>query len=82
MKVYEEYIYIIDQAIEAKLNEKFPQEQIDQFYKTFKENFKSYEAINYDTVELLSNSIDFEKFKQTMLRFKDGFVDEKEESTN
>ena len=37
-----------------------------------------YKEINYDTVDLLFNSIDFDNFKKTMLRFKEGMVNEKE----
>ena len=78
MKIFEEYVYIIDQAIESKLSSDFEQDQVEDFYKTFKDNYENYKAINYDTVDLLFNSIDFDNFKKTMLRFKDGMVNEKE----
>jgi len=70
MKIFEEYVYIIDQAIESKLAEKFDEKSVDQFYKTFKDNYEKFKEINYDTVDILFNSIDFENFKKTMLRFK------------
>ena len=78
MKIFEEYVYIIDQAIDSKLAEQYDQENIDHFYKTFKEKFENYKEINYDTVEILFNAVDFESFKKTMLRFKDGVTVEKE----
>ena len=31
MKIFEEYVYIIDQAIDSKLAEKYDQENIDHF---------------------------------------------------
>jgi len=36
-KIHEEYLYIIDEAIESKVREKYSQEAIDQFYAQFKE---------------------------------------------
>ena len=70
MKIFEEYVYIIDQAIESKLSAQFEQDKVDHFYKTFKDNYEAYKEINYDTVDVLFNSIDFDNFKKTMIRFK------------
>ena len=37
--------------------------------------------MNYDTVDVLNNSIDFDQFKETMLKFKIG-VENKEKDGN
>lgn len=76
MDVFEEYVKLVDNAIDAQLKLTYKQEDIDEFYKTFKERYAEYKEINYDAVDILKNAIDFEAFKNTMLRFKKGVVDE------
>mmetsp|Transcript_8513 Transcript_8513/g.14340 ORF Transcript_8513/g.14340 Transcript_8513/m.14340 type:complete len:158 (-) Transcript_8513:633-1106(-) len=71
-QVHEQYVYILDQLIEAKLREQYDEEQIKQFYASFAQNFKQYEAVDSDAVEVLYGFINFEKFKEAILKFKRG----------
>ena len=72
MDVFEEYVKLVDNAIDSELYKKFKKEDVEDFYKTFKDNYEHFKEINYDAVEILKNAIDFETFKATMLRFKKG----------
>jgi len=42
---------------------------------SFQNNFKTYEAENKDTVEVLMSFLDFQKFKASVLKFKAGIKD-------
>ena len=44
--IYNDYTMILDEVIEAKLVEKFSQEEIKAFYESFVANHKEYEKIN------------------------------------
>ena len=44
--IHEEYISIVEEAIESKLTLDFSQEQIDSFYKDFQQNPKKYQEID------------------------------------
>jgi hypothetical protein len=68
--IHEEYIYIIDEAIESKLREDFSQEAIDSFYANFKEEFETLRKVNPDAVDILFCAINFPAFKEQMLKFK------------
>jgi hypothetical protein len=70
-QVYEAYIEILEQMIEAKLGAKFPQEDIDTFYEGFKNNMNTYEQMNRDAVDILFGFLDFDKFKKNILSYKD-----------
>jgi ADP-ribosylation factor 2-binding protein len=68
--IYTEYVYILEQIIEANLKEKYSDEQIELFYTTFKDNLSQYEKINPEVVDTLFGFIDFEKFKKSILLHK------------
>lgn len=65
--IYTEYVYILEQIIEATLLSKYSNEDIEAFYGTFKENLTLYKTINPEVVETLFNFIDFDQFKKSML---------------
>lgn len=56
--------------IEAKLKEKFSQEDIDEFYEKFKERMAEYNEANSGAVDVLFGFVDFDKFKKNILRHK------------
>ena len=58
--------------IELKLKDDyfFSEDQINHFYKTFEANQASYIETDSETVDILYNFIDFNKFKKHMLDFK------------
>jgi hypothetical protein len=56
--------------IEAKLKEKFSQEDIDEFYENFKERMAEYNEANSAAVDVLFGFVDFDKFKKNILRHK------------
>ena len=66
---------ILDEIIEAKLVEKFSQEEIKSFYETFVKNFKSFEKLNEQTVDTLFEFKEFSQFKKKMLTYKRGMDD-------
>jgi len=59
------------------LRENHTQESIDQFYDQFKANFPRYNLENNIAVDILFGAIDFSKFKDSMLKFKRGTIDDK-----
>ncbi len=63
---YEEFVYIVEQQIDAKLKEKFTPDEVEHFYLSFKdpETVKQYEQIDKPVVNQLFTFIDFEKFKE------------------
>ena len=73
-EVFEAYITILEQCIDAKLYTKFQEEQVNAFYKDFKDNWKLYETEDSEVVETLFGFIDFNKFKKQMLEFKSGAI--------
>jgi hypothetical protein len=73
--IYTEYVYILEQMIEANLLAKFTSDQIEGFYSTFKDNLHKYEKLNPEVVDSLFAFIDFEKFKKNILMSKN-FLDE------
>ena len=68
-EIHEEYITILEVAIEAILKENFTEEQINSFYMDFAENFDSYKTLHDDAYTVMCGSIDFKKFKEEMLKF-------------
>ena len=58
--IYNDYCMILDEIIEAKLVEKFSQEEIKAFYESFIANYKEYEKINDQTVESLFEFKEFD----------------------
>ena len=73
--IYNDYTMILDEVIEAKLVEKFSQEEIKAFYESFVANHKEYEKINEQTVESLFEFKEFSLFKKKMLAYKRGMDD-------
>lgn len=45
-EIHEEYISILEQAIEAQLKQTYSEEEINAFYLDFASNFESYRPIN------------------------------------
>ena len=54
------------------MKEKFTDEDIQEFYSTFKGNLEKYEKIDVETVDVLFGFIDFEKFKEKLVTYKKG----------
>jgi hypothetical protein len=79
--IYTEYVYILEQMIEANLLEKYGNDQIEAFYGTFKDNLKEYEKLNPEAVETLFSFVDFEKFKKNIMLSKN-FLDENYDKKN
>lgn len=75
--IHKDYIMIMEQIIEAKLKADFSDDEIKNFYSTFKDKLESYEKIDAETVDVLFGFVDFDKFKQKMLEYKGGMQDEK-----
>ena len=70
--IHRDYVAIMEQIIEAKLKENFTEEDIQEFYKTFRENLDKYEKIDGETIDVLFGFIDFEKFKEKLITYKKG----------
>lgn len=68
--IYTEYVFILEEVIEANLKQQYSDEQIETFYSTFKENMPEYSKVNPEVVETLFGFIDFEKFKKAILLSK------------
>ena len=51
-------------------------EQVDQFYSTFKDNQEVYRGMNEDVMDTLYGLVDFQKFKTSVLEYKKGCVDQ------
>ena len=81
MSIFEEYIQMIDSSIDARICEEYEKNEIQAFYDGFKGRAGEYETLNSDTFELLYNTIDFDLFKRTMLRFKQGMISDIIEKT-
>ena len=79
--IYTEYVYILEQMIEANLLEKFSNEQIEAFYGTFKDNLGKYEKLNPEAVDTLFSFVDFDSFKKNILLSKN-FLDENYDKKN
>lgn len=73
--IHTEYVYILDNVVEANLNEKYTTDQIEAFYAGFKDNLQEYQKINPEVVDTLFSFIDFEAFKKSILMSKN-FHDE------
>ena len=69
-QVHEAYIEILDKIIEGNILSKFSEDQVDNFYETFKDNIQTYNQESPRAVEILYSFIDFESFKKDILKFK------------
>ena len=72
LQIHKDYVYISETLIELKLKDdySFSEDEINHFYKTFEANQASYIETDSETVDILYNFIDFNKFKKHMLDFK------------
>ena len=67
----------MEQIIEAKLKENgTTDDEIQNFYTSFKDNLKVYEEIDMETVDVLFGFVDFEKFKEKLNIYKKGIQQE------
>lgn len=62
--IFENYVAILEQVIDAKLFQTYSEERVTQFYSDFKDNWKRYEAEDPEAVETLFGFTDFNKFKK------------------
>ena len=69
-QIFEQYVTILEEIIAAKLKETYSEDQVENFYLTFKDNLAKYEAENPIAVDIIFGLIDFDKFKQSILRYK------------
>jgi len=75
--IYEEYVYLVEQGLEGELKVAgYDEDAINKFYESFKENMKKFEDINRDVMDLLFGMIDFQKFKDTMIQYKKGLIND------
>lgn len=68
-EIHEEYIKILEMAIDAQIKESYTEGELDAFYAHFSENFKEYLEINENAYEVMKASLDFPHFKEQMLKF-------------
>lgn len=57
--VHEGYIHILETLVDAKLQQKFTEDQINDFYGDFIPNFNDYKKLNEDCCDSLMEFIDF-----------------------
>ena len=51
------------------------EEQVEGFYKTFKDNIEHYKTMNADVMDTLFGMVDFSHFKKSLLEYKKGVTD-------
>ena len=68
--IYESYVKIMEDYIDAKMMEKYSMDEIKSFYLDFANDPAKYEAIDKAIVEELFAFTDFEQFKKQMLANK------------
>ena len=69
---------MMEQVLDVTLkNETYghSEEQVKEFYATFKDNLENYKTINHDVVDILFGLVDFAKFKESILAYKKGCID-------
>lgn len=59
--IYEQFVDIVERAIEAKLKEEYNYQdsEIEEFLKTFEDNIGTYKEKDPETVDVLYGFIDF-----------------------
>mmetsp|Transcript_40337 Transcript_40337/g.61555 ORF Transcript_40337/g.61555 Transcript_40337/m.61555 type:complete len:106 (+) Transcript_40337:40-357(+) len=62
--IHQQYVYILDEVLEANLKSKYSDDQITAFNEHFQANFKDYEKVNDVVVETLFGFLDFAQFKK------------------
>ena len=65
-------MHILEDIIESQLKTEFTDDEVNHFYSTFQDNMAAYKEENADTMDILYGFIDFQKFKENMLLFKEG----------
>mmetsp|Transcript_22678 Transcript_22678/g.34968 ORF Transcript_22678/g.34968 Transcript_22678/m.34968 type:complete len:115 (+) Transcript_22678:120-464(+) len=78
--IHEAYIFLVDQAIEGTINIEFGEERVEAFYRDFVQNYGKYKGLNDNTVDILKNATDFEKFKHQMVEMKKTLANEKQDN--
>ena len=76
--IYQDYVSLMEQILDVTLkNETYghSDEQVSEFYKTFKNNLEAYKAIDEDVMDILFGLVDFSKFKASILEYKKGMKD-------
>jgi hypothetical protein len=68
-EIHEEYIRILELAIDVQIKQFFSDKDLEAFYADFQANYKSYLDINENAYEVMIASLDFPKFKEQMLKF-------------
>ena len=58
-EIHEEYIRLLEIAIDVQIQEKFTSDDMDEFYADFKENFNKYKSLNEDVFTIMIASLDF-----------------------
>jgi len=69
-EIYQSYMKILDEMIDAKLVQSFDDLQTEGFYKSFKDNQAAYKEINNEVYETLFGFVSFDAFKKEMLEIK------------
>ncbi len=70
--LHQQYVYILDEVLEASLKSKYTEDQITAFNEHFQTNYKDYEKVNDAAVDSLFGFLDFNKFKQQAIKMKQG----------
>lgn len=74
-------MYLLETLIDTKLSDDgHSDDEVGNFYDNFKDNYKQYKDENPDTVQILLEFLDFQKFKASILKYKEGVVDEPEDN--
>lgn len=68
-EIHEEYIKILEMAIDAQIKQSYSEDELEAFYDHFAQNFKEYLDINENAYEVMKASLDFPHFKEQMLKF-------------
>jgi len=71
-EIHSRYVYILDEVIETNLRSKYSEDEVKNFYDTFKDNLQRYEEENHDGLDCLFGFLDFDKFKTYVLKLKAG----------
>lgn len=84
MQLFENYVSLNDQVLEAKLLEDYgyTKEDMKAFYDTFQDNRKRYEEEDACAFDTLFTIINFDAFKKQMFAAKTGMIDVDSKSSN
>lgn len=68
-EIHEEYIKILELAIEVQIKQTYSEAELNGFYDDFQKNYEQYLDINENAYEVMKASLDFPHFKEQMLKF-------------